>query len=296
MFAELEKTTLQTDLEKAVVTGLFYYPIKSCKGWPLEEAELTERGILHDREFMIVDAATGVVVTQREIPKMALLAPHVIGNSLRLEAPGMPTLEIPILQSGPTSLAIVWGDECQSVDQGDAVAEWISEYLSTPVRLVRMDDAFMRKVDNKYAIHEDDQVGFADGYPCLIISEESLADLNSRMESALLMNRFRPNIVISGSGVAFGEDLLKEFQLGEITFYGVKPCGRCVLTTTDQATAERGKEPLRTLSKYRKALNNNVLFGQNLLHNKPGTLKIGSSVKVVELQSPPELKENSNEE
>lgn len=284
-----EQYELKNSLEKAVVTGLFYYPIKSCQGWAIEEAQLTQRGLLHDREFMVVEPS-GELVTQREIAKMALIAPQVNGDRLQVNAPGMPTLDIPIVQESVMRPATVWGHTCRSVDQGAEATKWFSEFLGLEVGLVRMANDYVRKVNPDYSLHENDQTGFADGYPCLIISEESLTDLNSRLATPLPMNRFRPNIVIKGSGVAFGEDLLKKFQLGAVNFFAVKPCGRCTITTTDQVTTERGKEPLKTLAAYRKARKDGqVLFGQNLLHDQTGTLKIGLPVIVHELQEPPAL-------
>jgi uncharacterized protein len=283
-------TELETDvkdlLAKASVTGLFYYPIKSCRGWALNEAYMTSRGIRHDREFMIVEAETGSALTQRELATMALIEPHITAQGLRIDAPKMPTLEFGITTQGAGATVTLWGDNLGAVDQGDDAAKWLSEYLKTEVRLVRMADDFRREIDQDYSLSDYDQTGFADGFPTLIVSEEGLADLNARMDEPLPMNRFRPNIVIAGSGVPFAEDHLYKFQLGDVTMYAVKPCGRCAITTTDQETAERGKEPLKTLATFRKAANGKVMFGQNVLHENSGVIRVGDHVSVLETRTP----------
>lgn len=275
---------LKQALEQASITGLFYYPIKSCGGWRIEQAEVIEQGLKHDRELMVIEAATGKVVTQREIAKMALIIPQIRDNSLKVTAPQMSALEVPLLKEGSRLKGDIWDEAVETVDQGDEVAGWFSEFLKVECRVVRMAPDFIRQVDPDHSIQDQDQVAFADGYPLLIISEESLADLNGRMDEPLPMNRFRPNIVIAGSGVAFGEDKMKRIALGEVILDLVKPCARCAITTTDQETTIRGKEPLRTLATYRRNAKGGVLFGQNVIHENQGVLRVGDKVKVLELQ------------
>lgn len=278
-----QSTDLKEALEQASVTGLYYYPIKSCGGWRVEQAEVVAQGLKHDRELMVVEAATGEVITQREIARMALVVPRIDDNTLRVEAPQMAALEIPLIKEGPHVKADIWKDKVETIDQGDEVAGWFSEYLKTECRLVRMAPGFMRKISPNHAITEQDHTNFADGYPILIISEESLADLNSRMDEALPMNRFRPNIVIAGSGIPFGEDKMKKIALGEVILHIVKPCARCAITTTDQETTLRGKEPLKTLATYRRDAQGGVLFGQNVIQENQGVLRVGDKVKVLQL-------------
>jgi uncharacterized protein YcbX len=268
-----------TDSGKLTVAGLFHYPVKSCGGVTLSAAVIGERGIIHDREFMIVDAATGLFLTQREFPRMALIRPRMEDGRLRLNAPGVSQLVLDPVRQGSNRNVIVWRDRCPAVDQGPEVAAWLSAFLMTNCRLMRMADEHVRRVDRRYAISEGDQVGFADGYPFLLISEESLADLNARLSTPLPMNRFRPNIVVSG-GAAFQEDQWRRIRIGDIDFHLVKPCARCVITTTDQATGERGKEPLTTLAAFRRK-NRGVLFGQNMIHGGPGTIRHGDLVEVL---------------
>jgi uncharacterized protein YcbX len=258
------------------VTGLYHYPIKSCAGTAIQSAILDPRGIRHDRELMIVDAVTGKFLTQRELPRMALIAPQIADGTLSVAAPGNDALTVPIRASGPTRPVIIWRDGCAAVDQGDEVARWLSAFLGHECRLVRMANDFVRQVDQTYATGPTDQVGFADGFPCLLISEESLNDLNGRLDESLPMNRFRPNIVIAG-GAPFGEDRVATLRIGEIVFHATKACARCTITTVDQATGTTGKEPLRTFANFRRA-KRGVLFGQNLVHATTDTINVGDRV------------------
>jgi uncharacterized protein YcbX len=145
-----------------------------------------------------------------------------------------------------------------------------------------MAENFQRRLDPKYALSSQDQVLFADGYPFLLISEESLEELNRRLDEPLPMNRFRPNIVIKGSGLPHTEDIIKRFRLGDVILNGVKPCARCKITTTDQETTLVGKEPLRTLATYRRGADGGVMFGQNLIPENKGMLRVGDSLKIVQ--------------
>ncbi|MGE3600729.1 MAG: MOSC domain-containing protein [Dehalococcoidia bacterium] len=268
------------DVGDLSVTGLFRYPIKSCGGVALAEASVGSRGIIYDREFMVVDATTGLFLTQREIPRMALIRPSVEDDRLCLDAPGMSHLSVNPIRHGSARSVIVWLDRCPAVDQDPEAAGWLSDFLKTDCRLVRMAEEHVRRVDRRYAVNVGDQVGFADGYPFLLISEESLADLNAQLSSPLPMNRFRPNIVVSGGGAPYLEDQWRQIRIGAIDFHLVKACARCVITTTDQATGERGKEPLTTLAGYRRS-RRGVLFGQNMVHSGPGTIRCGDPVEVL---------------
>ena len=270
----------RTPVAVATVTGLFVYPIKSCGGTALAEARLDDRGIVGDRAFMLVDDS-GRFLTQRELPRMALVAPHLTERDgrphLAVSAPGQPDLDLTPTDAGPRRSVVVWRSVCAAVDQGDAAAEWFSAAVGAPVRLVRMADEERRAVNPDFAVAAAgaaNTVGFADGYPLLLISEASLADLNSRLATPLPMNRFRPNIVISGCA-AFAEDTWPRLRLGSIEFAGVKPCARCQITTIDQATARvHPREPLATLARYRR-IDGDAMFGQNLIHLSRGVLRLG---------------------
>jgi len=282
---------LQERLEQAEITALFYYPIKSCAGIAVSEAEVIETGFLHDRELMLIEAHSGSFLTQRELPALALVHPYIENDLLRLNAPGMPELEIPLIKESQSIPSIVWRDNCESIDQGNEVADWFKHYLKVDCRLVRLAPDFPRRIDPNYATSQNDQVSFADAFPFLLLSEESLADLNQRLAVTLPMSRFRPNIVMAGSGIAYAEDYVKYIGFGEVTFAVVKPCARCKITTTDQLTSEVGKEPLRTLATYRKIPNGGVIFGQNLIQQGRGRLKVGDKAKVQELKPGPALVE-----
>jgi hypothetical protein len=261
------------------LTGLFYYPIKSCRGHALETAVLDKRGLQHDRRFLIVDA-NNQFVTQRDNAKLALIEPHIANGTLTLTAPGQAPLSLETRSATQRRAVQIWRDTVEALDQGEIAAQWLSDYLGEAVRLVKFDEAVVRKVSAQYARRPTDQTGFADGYPLLIISQESLDDLNSRLAAPLPMNRFRPNLVVSGT-TPYAEDTWKQIRIGEVVLDIVKPCARCVITTTDQSTAVRGKEPLATLATYRDS-ERGVLFGQNVIHAGPGTLKLGQAVEVLE--------------
>lgn len=261
------------------VLALYRYPIKSCKGHALREAITDARGIVGDRRMMIVDSQ-GEFITQRDAPRLALIEPVINDDSsMTLRAPNKSSVSFMPSNEGRRVKARVWRDVCDAIDQGDEVAAWLQDFLSMPARLVRMADDFVRRVDARYARRPSDQTSFADGYPFLLISQASLDDLNARLDSPIPMNRFRPNIVLSGCN-AFAEDDWREIRIGDITFNVVKPCARCAVTTIDQDTAIAGREPLRTLAAYR-AFGQKVLFGQNLVAANTGVLRVGDEVEII---------------
>lgn len=262
------------------VSALYHYPIKSCGGTRIESIEVVETGPRHDRELMIVDAATATFLTQRQLPRLALIAPSITDDRLYATAPGAPPLEAEVTAEGVRFDATIWKDRVESVDQGDRVAAWFSHVLDRAVRVVRKAPASIRRVDPAYATDPTDQVGFADGYPFLLLSEESLAGLNERLTKPLPMDRFRPNIVLAGCAAPHDEDTLGRFAIGAITLSAVKPCARCAITTVNQRTAEVGTEPLRTLATYRRMATGGVAFGMNLIHHTTGWLAVGDRVIV----------------
>lgn len=260
------------------VTALYRYPVKSCRGIGIERGEIGPRGFDGDRGFVIVNE-NRVFLTQRDIPRLALIVPKLAETTLSLSALGTEPITLPIRRAGPIEPVTVWRDTCEAVDQGDDVANWLSGYLDRDVRLMRMADGSVRRVDPAYARQPDDQVSFADAYPFLLISQASLDDLNSRMGAPLPMNRFRPNIVVAGCE-PYAEDSWRTIRIGSVLFDVVKPCARCVTTQIDQATAKQGADPLRTLARYR-LVNGGMLFGQNLIHHGPGMISAGDEVQIV---------------
>lgn len=263
---------------KITVSALYRYPIKSCKGHALNEAQTDARGIVGDRSMMIVDA-NNECVTQRDTPKMALIVPALDGDVLTLTAPGMPALTFTPSNAGRRVSARVWFDVCDAIDQGNDVSLWLQDFLEMPVRLVRMADGYQRKLDPNHARSENDQTGFADGYPFLLISQASLDDLNARLSAPVPMNRFRPNIVVSGCA-PFEEDTWRDIRIAGVDFGVVKPCARCNVPTIDQDTTIAGLEPIKTLATYR-TMNQKVMFGQNLIASNAGVLRVGDEVEVV---------------
>lgn len=236
-------------------------------------------GLKNDRRMMVV-TPEGRFLTQREYPKLALVTPTLIGRKLSLAAPGMNELKLDVQEKGPVRPVSIWkSDGVAAVDQGDLAAQWFSAWLGIAARLVHMAEGYKRSLDPEYAITPTDHTGFADGYPILLASEESLSDLNSKMEHPIPMDRFRPNLVVSG-GDPFEEDEWKRIRIGESELAVVKPCGRCVVTTIDKQTLATSREPLRTLSTYRKR-NGKVMFGQNAIPLNAGWLEVGMVIEII---------------
>jgi uncharacterized protein len=262
--------------ENAALSGLNVYPIKSCAGISITSAEVCATGLRHDRRWMLVDGA-GEFMSQRTHPRMALISTHLSDGQLSVSAPGMPDLPIPLRQENGNLIDVeVWGDVNKGAPVGEEADRWFGEFLRFPCRLVRKPDDDPRPVDSIYA-RSGDQTSFADGFAFLLISEASLDDLNSRLEDPLPMNRFRPNFVVSGCE-AYAEDEWGQIRIGGIPFRVAEGCPRCAITTTDQKTGERGKEPLRTLATYRK-VDGEVYFGRNLIHDALGTVRVGDAVE-----------------
>jgi len=211
---------------------------------------------------------------------------EVGGDWLQLEAPGMSPLEVPIeREPGPTVRVSVWKDESAALDEGRTAAEWFSAYLESSARLVRLANDDARPLGAPSA-QPGDRLSFADAYPFLLLSEASLDGLNRRLSLPLPMDRFRPNIVITGCG-PHAEDRWRLVRIGEVDFRVAKPCARCVITTTNQRTGERGREPLRTLATYRLQ-DGEVLFGQNLVHGGRGVIRVGDRVVVLAVERQPQ--------
>lgn len=257
------------------LSALHIYPIKAARGIPLGESVVDDFGLRYDRRWMVVDQS-GVFLSQRSHPRLALVVPSIGGGVLQIDAPGMPTLRTPLHAKDAVATSVtVWRDRCGATWLGDGPAQWFSAFLDCPCSLVHMGDGVVRPADPAFA-PDGTKVSFADAFPFLVLSEESLSDLNRRLSDPLPMNRFRPNLVVAG-GEPFAEDTWNVVEIGGVRVRMVKPCARCVVTTTDQSTGERGQEPLRTLATYRK-MNGEVMFGQNGVHHNTGTLRVGDPV------------------
>ena len=290
------------------VSGLFVYPIKAVRAVPLTEAAVEPRGLAGDRRWLIVDEED-VFVTQRDHPVLATVTAELLPEGLRLRRDGMadhevspppsplpatrgirgegepepltPQPPLPAIHrgEGEKRTVTIWRNQVDALDAGDGAAEWVSLALDFPARLVFMGPDSRRPVDPDYG-QAGDEVSFADGFPLLITNEASLDDLNAQLASPVPMNRFRPNLVVSGA-LAWGEDDWKLLRIGEVEFRNVKKCGRCLVTTTDQTTGQRmGDEPLRTLATFRN-FDGKAMFGSNLIPSGTGTIRVGDAVEVI---------------
>jgi uncharacterized protein YcbX len=271
----------------ARLESIHVHPVKAFRGTAPREAVVEPWGLAGDRRWMLIDDG-GKVVTQRQQARLALAAAELLpGGGLRLSAPGMEPLAVRVPKPAATVPVEIFRDKVQAVPaEDDAVHAWCSTYLGIAVRLVHLDDpATRRPVDPEYAL-PGETVSFADGYPLLLTSTASLDALNTLIaegdhadEGPLPMNRFRPNVVVSGTA-AWAEDEWSRLAIGDVTFRVAKMCGRCVVTTTDQGTAGRGKEPLSTLGRHRR-IGGKLVFGQNLVPLTGGTIRAGDRVEIL---------------
>ena len=270
----------------AFVAALFIYPIKSCRGVALEESELDAQGLRHDRRWMLVRESSGAFLTQRDFPRMACINAHIVPSegsgmeTLVVHAPLMPLLQIPIThEDKPTCPVSVWRFSGEAIDEGEEAARYFSDILGTRCRLVQTPPDFSRRVVPEYG-RTSDRVGFADGYPLLVASSSSLADLNHRLiaqnKPPVCMERFRPNMVLASGGdeplKPWDEDNWKTLHLSgpgrKAAFRVATPCARCSVTTVDPHTGEpSGAEPLQTLNQFRRDASGKVMFGMNLIHD-----------------------------
>jgi len=265
------------------LSALYRYPLKSGKGESLQQITLDKLGLEGDRRWMLVDEASGRFLTQRAVSQMSQLsALWNAAGGLTLSALGHSSIDVPV--PGPDAElrgVTIWRDTLRVPDAGDEAGAWVSDFIGKPTRLVQVPVELARTTQAGYG-KDDDKVGFADGFPLLLIGQASLEDLSSRVGRPLEMLRFRPNLVIEGSE-AFAEDGWKRVRIGEVEFRVVKSCSRCILTTIDPRTGERSadREPLATLEKYR-AREEGAMFGQNLVNDGNGRLEVGMSVTVLE--------------
>ena len=266
-----------------IVSELAIYPVKSFAQIPLKKSYIDGFGLNQDRRWMVVDN-NGKFITQRQQPRMCLLKPELIPSEgieqgLIIRAPAMDALKVMVPSAQKTRQVTVWNDQCAALDCGNAAAQWLRHFLGIECRLVFFPGEEIRQVDLNFA-QAGDRTAFADGFPILLISQASLDDLNSRMESPLPMKRFRLNLVVSGCD-PFAEDSWRRIKIGEITMRVVKPCSRCVIPSIDVNSAEKGVEPTQTLLTYRKR-DNKIYFGQNVIAEGKGEIKIEMPVEVLE--------------
>lgn len=265
------------------ITQLHIYPVKSLAGISLTSALAGERGFQHDRRWMLINEQNQFL-TQRRIGELALLETAINGDTLVIRhrlRQELGSLQVPLQSDGYESLDVqIWDDVCRALAISKTADEWLSTALERPIRMVYLPDNSPRPVEPE-RIKMPMNVGFADGYPYLLLGESSLADLNARLSEPVPMNRFRPNIVFAGAA-PYQEDSWNDLLIGGVPFRAVRPCGRCVLTTTDQNTGLRhpGGDPLKTLATYRSQ-EHMVLFGMNTIALENGVIKVGDELLII---------------
>jgi uncharacterized protein len=280
-----------------IVSELWIYPIKSCQGIQLQSTKVTAKGLLWDREMMVI-SQRGKFLTQRQFPQLAKVQVELVNDSLTLSMSDRslePLTFTPSFQGEEIEVE-VWSDRLIAIDQGDLVAQWFHQVLeldeSKQCRLVRQSPQHERKVNSIFALAKQDIVSFADGYPCLLTTTASLAELNRRIletyqDSALTvsMDRFRSNIVAT-TEIPFEEDNWKIINIGTLPFAVVKPCSRCIIPTINQQTGIRNeiKEPLRTLGTFRQFGGQGVMFGENMIPQSEGIINIGDRIEIITLR------------
>jgi uncharacterized protein len=268
-------------MSSVAIKHLFYYPVKSCAGIEVNEAEVSPSGFANDRRWMIVNAEC-VFVTQREHPELALVLPRIEGGMLWLFAPGSSALSIPVDARGERIDVEIFGERYPARTVSEAADLWLTQYLKASHRLVAFDDDVLRKGGVQYPQRDEAPTLFPDNYGLLVLSDATLADLNRRLSQPLPVNRFRPNVVVSGLK-AYEEDYLTQIKSAASQLRFVDLCFRCNLTTIDQNTAQFGEEPLKTLMSYRvDPKTSGVKFGAYFVvdETKSGFLRVGDELQV----------------
>lgn len=275
-------------MECGYLESIHVYPVKAMRAVDLGESAVEPWGLAGDRRWLVTDSG-GRFISQREEPRLALVSARYgqPGQDLAitLSAPGQPALrvEAPSAAGGAELTEVsVWRSHLLAAAAGPGADEWVSAYLGRPARLVHLDDPRRRPVDPDYGA-PGDTVSFADGYPLLVTTTSSLEALGKWLaddgEEPVPMTRFRPNVVVAGTE-AWDEDNWRQIRIGAVSFRVAKPCGRCVVTTTDQETGQRGSQPLKMLGRKRR-LGSDLVFGQNLIPDGPGTIRAGDPVEIV---------------
>jgi uncharacterized protein len=269
------------------VAELFSYPVKSLRGVAVDALTLGPRGPLNDREWMLVDS-NHQFLSQRTIPRMATLTARLTPEALRLSDEAGNACDVLRASEGRSLNVTIWRDTVAAVDCGDAVATWLEERLDHPCRLVHLPDSTIRSLNSKFSPRPDAHTGFADGYPVLLTNASSLDALNRELPNALGMERFRPNVVVTGAP-KWAEDEWRVVQMGAATFDLVKPCARCAIIAIDQRTGEKpdGLTPLTVLAASRTLPPFGAIFGQNAVHREAVTIRLGDALTVLEKQARP---------
>ncbi len=282
------KASVSTTDSRARVAALFVHPLKSAAAIAVVAFTLDERGAVGDRRWMLVNG-DGVAITARTQHRLALIRPSFVdadrNGALRLSAPNMAVCDVAVPESPRVRMVTVWDDTVPADDAGDLAAEWCSDAIGAPCRMVRLSDTARRPLQSKYAgdqPYASRQVMLSDGAPLLLLSCASIDALNARLiaqgEDGVDVARFRPNVLIDGVA-AHAEDRWRDVQIGAVTIGVGSPCPRCVMTTVDPQTGQSGVEPLRTLASYRRD-HTGVAFGMNATHAATGVIQVGDAIVV----------------
>lgn len=264
-------------MSNLVLSAIYVYPVKSLAGISVRSWPVVKTGLKYDRKWMLIDNECQFL-SQRRLPKMALINSAMTEHSLILSAPGMNDLTLELEpKSGNVINSTIWHDQVDTLAISAKADNWFTQFLQTECRLVYQPDTAIRPVNPNFA-KADDQTSLSDGFPFLLVSEHSLTALNRTMQLNLPITRFRPNLVVSGCE-PYAEDIWREITIGTIGFRLPKPCARCSVPTIDHETGITGKEPLTTLNRLRK-WQNKVYFGQNALHDGLGILSVGDTVLI----------------
>ena len=261
------------------ITALNIFPIKGCRGVSVTSSEVDRLGLAGDRRLMLVDLDDHFI-SQREVPALATLEPALDGGVVTVRSPTSIDLRLEIDSHGPTRAVSVWGNQgIQACDQGDVAAAWFSDAIGEPCRLVYFGAQARNRIDPEFSPRPDAETAFTDGYPIMAALQESLDDLNTRLAEPVPMERFRPSLV-TGGAPAWSEDGWNVVDFGALRCDAVKPCARCVVTTTDQRSGARDErqEPLRTLATFRTIPGVGAIFGQNIVPRGSGVLHVGDRV------------------
>ena len=262
------------------LSEIYVYPVKSFAGIKVDVWDVDEKGLAYDRKWMLIDEHNRFL-SQRKTPRMSMIKTGIVNDKLILGIPGMDEISVPLNpEDGERIETHIWHDQCPARLISEKADQQLSEFLKIPCRLVYQPNETVRKVDQNFA-KPDDKINFTDGFPFLLISQNSLESLNSKMDTPLPMYRFRPNLVVSGC-TGYAEDYWRHISIANINFRLPKPCSRCVVTTVNPELARYNKEPLRTLNRLRK-WQKGVYFGQNAIHDKPGKLTVGDTIRVNQL-------------
>ena len=294
MSSSLSNSSAELD---AVIAQLFVYPVKSCGPLAVDSAVLTDQGLEFDRAWMVVDAQ-GEFYSQREFPRLALVQPQLRQSDLVLRAPGMLALHLSLNGVESAARVSLWGEDLDAWDMGQLAAQWFSDFLGAPARLVRFDPAFERASSRKWTGGQTALNQFSDGFPLMVISQPSLDELNRRLQAqgqaSVPMARFRPNIVLTAASDALGaswqahdEDRVDLLHIqtagGPVQLRPVKPCARCEMVNLDPLTAEGSPQVLDMLHSYRQdaRLDGALSFGMNLITvaGLEQTLALGQPVR-----------------